>query len=59
MLKFEKILEEFEEVRYNFSKSFGKMIANSGAIVVRKPDLYSVLIAFLYITARDSTVIIN
>ena len=58
MSKFEIIFKELEEVRYNFSRSYGNMIYNSGAIVARKPSLCHAIIGLFYITARDMTVFI-
>jgi len=57
MAKYERIIKELEEVRYNYSLSFGKLITNCGAIAIKKPDLSNCIMAFLFITARDASVI--
>ncbi len=56
MVKYEIVLQELEEVRFNYSKALGNMLYNSGAIVAKKANLSHALIALLYITSRDLTV---
>ena len=58
MAKSETTLKEIEEVRFIFSKSFGKLIFESGSIVLQKPELSSSIFGLYYQTARDCSVII-
>ena len=56
MSKNEITLKELEEVRFNFTKSLGTLVYNSGAIVVKKHNLSTALMGLLYMTARDCSV---
>jgi hypothetical protein len=56
MIKNEIVLQELEEVRFNYSRALGNMLYDSGAIVAKKANLSHALIAVLYITSRDLTV---
>ena len=54
----ELTLKEIETARFNFSSSFGKLIYDSGSIVLRKPELNTSITGLYYQTARDCSVII-
>lgn len=51
------ILFKIEKIRYIISSIWGKIIFNSGAIVLKHPRFGSSLQGLLYLIARDNSVI--
>jgi hypothetical protein len=57
MHKFEELMKTVEATRLKVSKPWGFLLFHSGAIVVKKPTLFSAAWGLLYQVARDLGVI--
>jgi hypothetical protein len=58
MTEMEQVLKIAEEIRYSYSNLFGQMINETGAIVLKDPNLRNSLKGLLYQIARDYDVFI-
>ena len=58
MNRLESILKEVEEIRYQISTSYGGMIYESGAIVLKNPDFISAIYGLLFQVSRDGNVVL-
>lgn len=53
MKKSEKLLIEIDKIRKRFNLCWGKVLCETGAIVLKKPSLFSCYIGLLYQCGRD------
>ena len=53
MKKSEKLLIEIDKIRKRFNLGWGKLLCETGALVLKKPTLFSCYTGFLYQCGRD------
>lgn len=57
MIRAENILRDAEIARHNFTSNFGKLIYQTGSILLVKPSLANSIQGLYFQTARDCSVL--